>query len=145
MMLEKALQNLCPNVAWTLPGEAILANVVWPDGFEPPAAHLVDAEIERLLIEKNRLQQYQLAKIKLADHLNRLAQSWEYESYDRAGIYCTSKNNKYRAEAQAIIDYGSDCFAISDGIRAGEIPEPASVEAFMALLPPLPARPTVTA
>jgi hypothetical protein len=144
-MLEKALQNLCPGVSWTLPGDALYSNVVWPDGFIPPSLQEVNAEIQRLTQEKIKAQQYLLAKMRLTDHLNRLAQSWEYESYDRAGIYCTSKNIKYRAEAQAIIDYGSDCFAISDAIRAGEIPEPATVDAFMALLPPLPARPTVTA
>jgi hypothetical protein len=142
-MFEQALQNLRPGVEWILPGKQKLENVEWPDGITPPTQAEVDAEIERLLSEKQTRKRYEAAKAALTDHLNKLALSWEYGSYDRAGIYCTSKNPKYRAEAQAIIDYGSDCFEVSDDIRAGHIAEPATVEAFMALMPALPQRPVV--
>jgi hypothetical protein len=141
--LAQALCSLRPNVEWTLPGDEILANVIWPEGIDPPSQAEVSAEIERLEALSQASKRYAAAKGALTDHLNKLALSWEYGSYDRAGIYCTSKNPKYRAEAQAIIDYGSDCFTVSDEIRAGRIAEPQTVEAFMALMPALPQRPVV--
>jgi hypothetical protein len=141
--LEFALQNLRPGIAWVLPGEQVLENVKWPAGVNPPTQDEVNAEINRLVLAKQGERRYSAAKSALTDHLNKLALSWEYGSYDRAGIYCTSKNPKYRAEAQAIIDYGSDCFAVSDDIRAGHIAEPETIEAFMALVPALPQRPVV--
>lgn len=136
-----ALASLRPGVSWELPGDEILANVQWPIGIVPPTQAEVDAEIDRIQDTHIANKRYLAAKAALADHLNALAISWEYSSYDRAGIYCTSKNPKYRAEAQAIIDYGSDCFQVSDDIRAGLIAEPDSIEAFLALMPDLPQRP----
>jgi hypothetical protein len=143
MSLELALQNLRPGVAWVLPGDQVLENVKWPLDATPPTQAEVDSEIERIRIAKQAALRYAAAKKALTDHLNSLAISWEYGNYDRAGIYCTSKSPKYRAEAQAIIDYGSDCFQVSDDIRAGLIAEPQTIEAFMALLPPLPQRPVI--
>jgi hypothetical protein len=142
-MIGIALQNLRPGVAWVLTGEPVLAKVEWPENTVPPTQAEVDAEISRMQVARVSKQRYEAAKAALADHLNSLAVSWEYGSYDRAGIYCTSKNPKYKAEAQAIIDYGSDCFEVSDDIRAGRIAEPQTVEAFMALMPALPQRPVV--
>lgn len=143
MFFEIALENLRPGVAWEISGAHLLENVRWPDETTPPTQSEVDAEIARLEAERIAARRYAAASTALTKHLDILAISWEYGSYDRAGIYCTSKNPKYRAEAQAIIDYGSDCFQVSDDIRAGLIAEPDSVEAFLALMPPLPERPVI--
>jgi len=79
--------------------------------------------------------------------LDGLAQSWRYRDYVSARSYRGDSNPQYAAEAEAISAFGSACWSILDeleaGIRSGQTPVPASVQEVLAMLPSVPARPTV--
>lgn len=141
--LEKALSSLRPGVAWELPGEQILSAVIWPDGVLHPTQSEVDAEIARMELAENVSKRQKLASDALKGHLNSLAESWGYDSYISCIAYVGSPSAKYNAEGAAMLAYVSDCWSVSDQVRDGLLPEPVTLEEFMALMPLPPDRPTV--
>jgi hypothetical protein len=139
--LEKALASLRPGVAWELPGEQVLSNVIWPEGADVPSMAEVEAEISRLQAIEDAQRRYTQASAAVKGRLNALAQSWEYDSYQSAMGYVGSTVAKFNAEAVVIRDSAAAHWAVFDHIRAGDIPEPETVDELLALMPALPERP----
>ena len=78
--------------------------------------------------------------------LDAFAASWNYESILSAASYANSTVPQFQHEATALIAWRdqvwSACYATEAAIQAGTTPMPATPAAFLATLPPAPARPT---
>lgn len=79
--------------------------------------------------------------------LDALARAWRYRDYISARSYRDDPNPRYAAEADALIEYGSACWTVLDGIesavRAGSAAMPADVGQVLAMLPEPPDRPLI--
>jgi hypothetical protein len=138
----RALSTLRPGVEWVLKGSADLSSVRWPEGVTPPSQQEIDAEILRIQAEDVSAARYKGASNAVKSRLNLLAQAWEYDDYRSAMGYAGCSVPKFNAEAVAIRDAAAAHWGVFDRIRAGELPEPQTVEALMELMPELPDRPT---
>lgn len=76
------------------------------------------------------------------------AQSWGYDSILSAASYAASTNAQFKAEAAALIGWRDEVWmwaqAQESAIKAGTVTLPATVAAFVAGMPALPMRPTVS-
>lgn len=114
-------------------------HVITEAGVAPPVDHLLEPP-------PPTPEQIQAAVALEVDRmLDTLAQSWRYRNYISARAYANDPNPRFAAEAEALINYGSECWTILDDLEAavlaGEATMPATVEEVLALLPPTPARP----
>lgn len=141
---EKALSSLRPNVAWELPGEQILGNVIWPDGVTPPTADEVEAEILRLSVAADQGRRYKLASQAVAERIQAVCEAWEYIDLSFATGYIGGVIPKYDLEGRILRDWAGQQYHVFDRIRSGELPEPATLEELMALMPQPPERPAST-
>jgi hypothetical protein len=85
----------------------------------------------------------------LQKNIDALAQSWGYDNANAAATYLHSVIAQFAAEAQALMTYRDQAWhnatILFNRISAGTSPMPPSVAAFFAIvLPPVPARPTVS-
>lgn len=85
----------------------------------------------------------------LQKNIDVLAQSWGYDNANAAATYLHSGVAQFAAEALAIMTYRDQAWnnatILFNRIKAGTSPMPATIAAFFAIvLPPTPARPTVS-
>ena len=73
-------------------------------------------------------------------NLDSVAQSWGYKSFVIASSYSTSSNAQWKAEAEALIAWRDAYWTEAYTIEAGTLP--ATAQAFVALLPAAPTKPT---
>jgi len=73
-------------------------------------------------------------------NLDTVAQSWGYDSIMTAISYVSSTNAQYKAEAEALNAWRDSYWAEAYTIEQGTLPDTA--EAFVAMLPAAPTRPT---
>lgn len=142
-LLEKALSSLRPDVAWELPGELLLENVIWPDGVVPPTQAEVNAEVARLSSLAEQDWRYKQASQAVKERIQALCEAWEYTDLSFAVAYIGGVIPKYDLEARVLRDWAGQQYYVFDQIRAGQIAEPATLEGLMALMPPIPERPEV--
>ena len=74
-------------------------------------------------------------------NLDKTAQSWGYDSLNAAASYVASTNPQYEADAKALIEWRDSYWAEAYTIEQGTLPDTA--EAFVAMLPAAPTKPTV--
>ena len=74
-------------------------------------------------------------------NLDSVAQSWGYDSILTAISYVSSTNAQYKAEAEALNAWRDSYWAEAYTIEQGTLPDTA--EAFVAMLPAAPTKPTV--
>jgi hypothetical protein len=78
-------------------------------------------------------------------HMDRAAQSWGYDDLRSACTYIGDPYAVFDAEARALRDWRSACWTACHTLLAAALassdPRP-TVEAVIAALPPMPARPT---
>jgi hypothetical protein len=90
---------------------------------------------------------YAQAEAEAQRKLDELAQSWGYDSVVTLVSYVSSSNAQKAADARAMIDYRDIYWDAADAIKAqiisGSISMPATFDAFLALLPAAPSRPSV--
>ena len=74
-------------------------------------------------------------------NLDTVARSWGYDSLVSAASYVNSTNPQFKTEAEALINWRDNYWTEAYTIEAGVLP--ATAEAFVALLPAAPIKPTV--
>ena len=74
-------------------------------------------------------------------NLDEVAKFWGYDSLAIAASYANSTNAQFKADAEALIEWRDNYWAKAYTIEAGVLP--ATAEAFVALLPAAPIKPTV--
>jgi len=74
-------------------------------------------------------------------NLDNIAKSWGYDSLLSAVSYATSSNPQYKADADSLIAWRDSIWAEAYTIEQGTLPDTA--EAFVAMLPAAPTKPTV--
>jgi hypothetical protein len=144
--IEIALQNLRPGVDWVLPGEQILSNVQWPIGIEPPTQAEVDAEVQRLLLERSIQRGEAALSAAIQAHIDAPAKAWGYDDARSAVSYVGDAYPRFDAEGQAIKAFRSDCWRVAGIVRASVLAgtrQPPTIEEMLALLPDQPTRPEV--
>ena len=87
---------------------------------------------------KYQIAEYEMAVLNL---LNSVALSWGYDSIVSAVSYFFSTNLQYKADAEALIAWRDSIWAEAYTIEQGTLPDTA--EAFVAMLPAAPTKPTV--
>ena len=75
------------------------------------------------------------------NNLDKIAQSWGYNSMDTAVSYANSTDAQYKADAEALIAWRDSYWAEAYTLEAGTLP--ATAEAFVALLPDAPSKPVI--
>jgi hypothetical protein len=87
-------------------------------------------------------QKYEVAAQTMLDEL---AQSWGYDSLLSAASYFVSSVPRFKDEATALVSWRDAVWVTSNTIMQAVVantqPLPATVAAFLALLPPIPTRP----
>jgi hypothetical protein len=100
-----------------------------------PAEHVVEViDLAPEILAAARAAAVAQVQARLDAH----AQSWGYDSALSACSYAGSKKARFRAEAQAIMDWRDDTWAAVDANQNTV----TSAEELLALLPAPPARPT---
>ncbi len=136
-LVEKCYTAVCPAGYEPSTEEACAAFVADQQALGwTPATPPVDTARELQLMVGHYLD--------LAQHqLDRLAQSWGYDSIARGATYVGDPYPRFAAEGEAMRDYRSAVWAWLDQHASALDPaNPPSDEAFLALLPAAPARPT---
>lgn len=143
--LSSALSALRPNVAWTLPGDELLANVVWPAGVVPPTQAEVDAAILFATNEDAATRARSALTTAIQAYVDAPAKNWGYDSAASAVGYVGDPYPTFNAEGAAILAFRSACWAVArdveKAVRSGARTMP-TLEAMLAMLPAAPARPT---
>lgn len=101
-------------------------------------AILFNQSLYESTIQKYNIRLYeQAAKL----NLDSLAQSWGYDSLVSAASYVNSTNSQFKADAEALIAWRDAYWAKAYTIESEALP--ATVDAFIALLPAAPIKPIV--
>jgi hypothetical protein len=74
-------------------------------------------------------------------NLDKVAQSWGYDSLVSAASYSGSSNPQFKAEAEALINWRDNYWSEAYTIETGTLP--ATADAFLALLPKAPIKPVI--
>jgi hypothetical protein len=90
----------------------------------------------------------QAAALQLQQLLDLMAQSWGYDNVVSAISYLASGNPRFRAEAQAMLDWRDQVWSWAEtlelDVQNGIKSLPATMAEFLAQMPAPPARPSVT-
>lgn len=90
----------------------------------------------------------QAAAVQLQQILDSAAQSWGYDNVVSAVSYLSSASPKFRAEAQAMLEWRDQIWSWAEtlevDVQNGIKTLPATMADFLAQMPPMPARPNVT-
>lgn len=127
-------------IAYQPPAPADTASLTW--AWDAGAMRWVSTPTPAALLNAAKLA-YEGAAQALLDST---AQAWGYDSAVSACSYGLSTVPQFKAEAQALLAWRDAlwqaAYALEAQVVAGSVPLPASPAAFLALLPPAPARPT---
>ena len=131
-----------------IPEDAVeITNEIWQSLLEAQSAGKViqaDSKGKPIAIDRPALTSEEvIAQYNKAAQiaLDKVAQDWGYSSLMMAASYANSTNPQFKAEAEALIAWRDSYWTAAYTVEAGKLP--ATVEAFIALLPSAPNKPTV--
>lgn len=90
------------------------------------------------LTKEQTIAQYEFEATSL---LNEIANSWGYDSIISAVSYANSTNAQFKADAEALIEWRDEVWAVVYEIELGKLPK--TTEDFVALLPKSPLKPVI--
>jgi hypothetical protein len=128
-------------------GPRLDGDIEYPDPPAPRTSYELDGNGGWKLIPLTMSQYQSEAQVAAQNLLDSTAKSWGYDSLISAASYYNSSNPQFAAESKTLVNWRdalwTAAYAIDAGIVANAQPLPDSMDAFLALLPPVPVRPTV--
>lgn len=137
-----------PEINATIPKDAVEISLdTWRSLMEAQSAGKViqaDAKGKPVAVDRPALTNEQVIALyeKAAQsNLDKIAQDWGYSSLMMAASYASSTNAQYKADAETLIAWRDALWDKVYTIEAGKLPK--TVDAFLALLPVAPTKPTL--